>query len=284
MSPNHGQHVEEMRRELFPFLRDSVVAIGSTRQDGSDLYPHGTATLFAVSDHHFLVSAAHVITSMFPLDGTVCAFTPGEIDPGNNRTRVNAVPILGQAYRIDELPDVAVIHLKVETADRLSHCRFLRLNDVGLRPEPLGCAWVHGYPNETIQEMEAGARALMPFTLLSRIAPDGDYNLEDYDRDVHLLLFANRSDVMWSDGRGPAFMPERLHGISGSSVWQTWWPSRGGMDEQRARGVKIIGVQIGQYKSYIKATRWGCVAELIRSAFPNLRSVLGWQLGPGFGA
>ena len=108
--------------------------------------------------------------------------------------------------------------------------------------------------------------------------------LSNFDPLFNFVVGADPLGFAWSDGSGPAPLPERFNGISGCAIWQTWWPSRGRLGDRQARGVKVVGVQTSYYRSQllIKATHWGAVAELIRQAFPTLRPVLGMHFGPEF--
>ncbi|VTR91565.1 unnamed protein product [Gemmata massiliana] len=282
MSDINVRLFREMSEELVPIFRQSVIPLGVYGDNGNEARPIGTGTLFEVADRKFIVSAGHVVEAIDNLRGVACAFLPGIVE--HDRTRLTPVPVVGRAYRLEDPADVAVLALAQEAVATFSGVRFLRMVDVELRAEPLGCGWACGFPNEYIRDLDAHSRGVAPLTLASTILRhDGD-GLSNFDPFTHFLLEANRANFGWADGSGAAPLPERLNGISGCAVWQTWWPSRGRIDERRARNIKVVGVQTGHYRNrgFIKATHWGVVAELIRQSFPELRPVLGMYFGPGF--
>jgi hypothetical protein len=65
-------------------------------------------------------------------------------------------------------------------------------------------------------------------------------------------------------------MLPKLNGISGCSVWQVF---RGGRDASRwsSTDIRIVAVQAGVYKRSIKGARWGAVAYLPSTQYPELR-------------
>lgn len=283
MNTQRVRHVEEMGRELLQTILESVIPIGAHGPDGEPVQV-GTGTLFAVGDTHFVVTATHVLDRV-DRDGAACAFVPGG-EVGEYGTRLNPVPLFGNSHRAPHPVDVAVLALEPESAAGLVGRRFLRLTDACLAPEPLGLGWVWGFPEERIRTVAPGAKAFEPLNMATPILSHDGAGLLDFDPEIHFVLNAAPTGFAWSDGSGPAALPHRFEGISGSSVWQTWWPSRGGPDEQRARMVRVVGIQTSFYRkpALIKATNWGAVVEVIRQALPGLRPVLGWHFGREFGS
>lgn len=151
MHATDSDALREMAASLVPAVQGSVIPIGAFRSDGADPHPVGTGTLFAVADTKFIVSVAHVIEAVDTLSGMGCAFVPGE--KGVYGTRLSLVPVTGTAYRVGELPDVAVMVLSEVTAAAMSQCHFLRLNEVAVQPELAGCGWVSGFPHERIRAL-----------------------------------------------------------------------------------------------------------------------------------
>lgn len=84
---------------------------------------------------------------------------------------------------------------------------------------------------------------------------------ENYHADRHVLI---------SRPQTPG-TPERLEGISGSSLWLTF---HGGLSvgNWTADKATVVAVQTGTYKngSVVKATRWWIVTKVIEKYYPEL--------------
>jgi hypothetical protein len=271
--------LERMAESLRPVFRASVTPIAVIR--GEQTYQWGTGTFFRVVDNSFLVTASHVWdeAARHGVDRELCAFDPGDqIEEG---VSLRPVPLAGSLHRAKDPADVAVLELAPEVVGQLRGVRFLRLDQVALRPRP-GCrCWVFGFPAETVQDVRASS--LFRFNQFSLLAPqhDGDAALEGYNPAYHFLLDAARDDLWLPDGTASE-MPHRLNGISGCSVWQPEWPPGNDPALFNPDRTRVVGVQTGYYRkqSLIKATGWGAVANVLYQRRPDLRGVIEMHLGP----
>lgn len=260
--------LDRVAAQLKFVLRQSVTPIG--RYTGAGLVPHGTGTLFRVADASFLVTAGHV----FNANADLCVFDLCEPEPGAQR--LHEVPLGGHLHRVGDPPDVAVIELGDSVVERLRGRRFLRLNEVRLRPEPDWPCWVYGFPLEG-SGYEPGTSRFWPaeFSLATQVY-DQDVALENHDQHCHFLLDANRNSLYLPDGT-PTDLPRDLQGISGASIWQAGRPGA----DSNPDDPRIVGVQMAYHRrpSVIKATHWGVVANIIHQKRPDLRKVLRWHFG-----
>ena len=133
---------------------------------------------------------------------------------------------------------------------------------------------MHGYPHESshidAREMKASATSLTygtdPF--------DGDTsNLENYDPEAHFLL-------SYSDGKDlasgeTAQGPTKLEGISGCSVWHTFYKGLKAAD-WNPDDAKIVGVETCVYSKVgaIRFTKWWVVNQILRTKYPELSAAL----------
>jgi hypothetical protein len=280
ISPATQAILDRMASQLHPMFRQSVTPISFIHHDQT--IQLGTGTFFRIADESFLVTAAHVYDSaerqgfheglhVFDLTGH-----------GEGAAQIRPVAITGRVHRALEPWDVAVFQLDDEVALALPGRRFLRLNEVSLRPHPHGRCWIYGFPAETTkQELSTSEFRFDHFSMLAPFYEGDKSVLQDFNPQVHFLLDAARDDIARSDG-SPATLPSRLNGISGCSIWQPEWPLVGTAADWTPERTKIVGVQTGHYtgRSIIKATSWGAVAAVIHRCRPDLRSIIDMHLGP----
>jgi len=284
MSPDWGAVVAaRMADEVMPLVRDSVTPLAGYRAPGAEPVPIGTGTLFVVGERHFVVTAGHVIKDNEPhFPAGVCGFAVGGLDEVG--TRLHPVLLNGDVYRFEDPQDVAVIALDSDSAAGLTGRRFLRLTDVVLEPQTVGFGWVVGYPNEYIREVAGVGKGFDPMTLGSVFRGDDPGTIANFDPTFNFLVDADRSQLVTMDGSEPASLPHFLNGISGCAVWQTWWPGVDRPGAWTSQRVRIVGVQTGYYRKpqFVKATKWGYVANIIYRQFPNLRTILEMHFGKVF--
>ncbi|VTR91566.1 unnamed protein product [Gemmata massiliana] len=268
----------EMFNALLPRIQESVTPIGLCTTDG--IRQHGTGTLVAVGEVHFLVSAAHVLDSARDAKLPLFCYAYGEkTDQG--RTIV-PVPLEGTRFSWPDPLDVGVVKLTDATVSRLTGRKFLRLCDVALRPAAPGWGWVSGFPLGMVQPVGDTSEAYNPLNWGSVISTAEPTNVSNFDTRFHFVLEHDPQEAAQLTG-DPFKLPASFGGISGCAVWQTWWPIEEQGAEWRSRKIRIVGVQTGCYrKRTIKATNWAAVAVLLAAAAPELQPVLqlhfpGWD-------
>lgn len=145
---------------------------------------------------------------------------------------------------------------------------------------PGGWFWVFGFPAEMAEPLPAPS--IFGFDQLFMLAAryEGESYLENYDADCHFLLQVHRDDLVTPDGR-PGYLPDRLEGVSGCSVWWTPSPRDVSPASWRPDTIRAVGVETSYYRrpSLIKATRWGAVANLLYRVRPDLRPVIRLHFG-----
>ena len=256
---------------------------------GGAVHHIGTASLYQIADHRFVVTARHVLQGPGDADKTV------GISGGSDG---HFVPLPGTWIR-SEPPegmtadpyDVTVHRLPREAEDKLQGQQFLRLSDVAADdPGPKAVFTIFGFPGMWSKSSGKDDQPLSVKPLeLTTYAYVGDtQRLTDYDPRLHLLLAATPQYVTAPDGTPIRFrdrfgqearFPIALKGVSGCSVWHI---GDLGVPLERWGDLpaRLAGFTSGvnQWLGTIKVTRWIVVNTLIRDAFPALRPVFNLYL------
>jgi len=261
-----AQFLQRACLEIEPILRASVLPLLVKYQ--GRLAQLGTGTLFQVADASFIVTASHVVEEAakrrLPL------FTFDCVETGQ---AISLQQADFQAYT-EPLVDVAIARLSNEIVRAMPNRRFLSVHQTdraSRRPEN-ATYLVHGYPEvgftETLTEFKLG---FQPFVALTTLFT-GDAPAETQSK-LHLLLrnSTGATDVMTGADMP---LPERLHGISGCSVWRLHYEGLS-LKHWTPNDAAIVAVQTGTYgKEIIRATRWSVVNRLIRESYPDLAGPL----------
>ena len=134
-----------------PLLDASVTPIIGRRDDC--LFQFGTGTYFAVGEHQFLVTAAHVFRKA--RKEQVELFVPQCGEPTAKRQLIS----LGGMNVTDARRkfDVAVAELSSAIVEQIPNRRFLHLNDVRfVQPTEGGWFYIAGHPQVLYAESEPG--------------------------------------------------------------------------------------------------------------------------------
>lgn len=259
-------------------------AVPLVRPSEQGYYVRGTGTLFEVADERFLITAAHVLSESA---GTVLRDI---LLVNRDRTATVALEdptLLSRGGRLD--PDVAIVHLRPDTATRLQEVggfTFLGPDHLwGPRTVAAAGALVCGYP-AALSPPSPDLRCLRPTALMTGPYMGNTDGLPfEYTPGTHVLL--ELRDHGWAPGAAqpwPEDVP-RLDGISGCSVLVI-----GVSPEQQERGrregrvepifcpdagLKLIGVEVGVFprRGMIRATGWVFVAQIIGARCPWLQPV-----------
>ncbi|HWF91410.1 MAG TPA: hypothetical protein VN684_03945 [Terriglobales bacterium] len=258
----------------------SIVAIVIVKKPS--VYLLGTGSLFQIADHHFVVTAAHVVKRAYQHDKTI-----GIAGDSNSLISVHGDWILSTSASENDPFDTAVYLLPDNAVQRLSQFRFFRLSDVNFGEQSKTTIFtVFGHPEiwsmPSHDEKEKVQIKGLEYTACTYVK--STEALIGYDRKYHLLLDADAKQVTWTDGSVAEFrrqngtnatFPHDLKGMSGGPVWTI-----GDLDIETRNWPRIapnwVGVQTGVYQpsQVIRVTRWVAVSTLIHSAFPELRSAL----------
>jgi hypothetical protein len=226
-----------------------------------------SGTLFRVGDKHFIVTAAHVVTS-FRVEGRQLRI--GLDSP----KRPQPVAAADQDVAIDTRGDVAVIRLQSDVIARLANPRFLELSDIAFDAEIKDWRCVlFGYLWEGTQPGKDYAQLLVHNYKHWTKAYGGSVAAESFDESIHVLVEYDK--YCWSVPDGvPKQSPKSLGGLSGSSLWRIFTPQHieEGWCEQAA---KVVAVENLVYDGrIIRCTRWNLVPPLIASLEPSVEPLL----------
>jgi hypothetical protein len=266
-SPEQVAFFQRINSALRPILIKSVVPIGCARN--GEIGIAGTGTLFRVAGKSFLVTASHVFETA-EAGGWELAIADN-IQGGSAR-----LPLQGRLQGHKEF-DVVVWELPQDVVDGLRNCSFLTVHHTdreNQRPKK-GVYYVFGYP-EVLANVDSNAGKLTanPFTFMTGILDCDSDTVPDYDPKYHILLDTPKDGGRrMDDGDMPT--PSRINGMSGCSIWQTYYE---GLSSQHwtTDDAVIVGVQTGVYNggSIIKGTRWWVVDRIIRECYPGLAGPL----------
>lgn len=262
--------LKEMTRAVTATAVEVTTPLAFVEQ--GQVYPIGTGTLVQVAGSHFFVTAAHCFREFEQYKNTMHLFdVEGE--------RLTGVPIDGGVHMTDEETDVAVFELTPESAAGIKNRRFLRLDEVSLQPRRPGWGVVCGFPGAFMQQTPTSdnRRTLR----LNLVTVSGTITAESQEREAfdpaagHFLIDVDERGLFWENGER-AELP-KLHGISGASVWQTWWPGEDTPGEWRSRRMRVVGIQVSVNKkptAAIKFTEWMAAASIIYQKREDLRAVM----------
>ncbi len=268
MYPTSDPVYQEMFDAVFAVVREAVTPIAVGQPDGS-LAAHGTGTLFAVGEVHYVVTASHVLEQAVGAGRELYAFTlAGTSDRG---VMLEPVRLDGTIYRFDDPADVGIVRLADDTVVALRGRRFLRLLDVGLRPSCPGWGWISGFPRELVGSPTPNTFAYNAINIGAALTDREPANVQNFDPSCNFVLDTDRQR-MWRPDGAPVELPQSFGGISGCSVWQSWWPGDDDPARWRTRQVRVVGVQTSVYPRLpiIKATTWDAVLLAIYRANPEL--------------
>lgn len=259
---------------------DSTVGI-VIAHDGA-VHQFGTATLFAVADHFFVVTAGHVIKQASKLKKTLAITSAGShFVPVVNDWQVTSG---GQYGSFDDPFDVAIYRLQADAVERLDGKRFLRFSDIEFDEQsPTAVYTLFGFPGiwATPATDPNTKLKLRPFQLTTYRFGRSTESLDNYQDWLHILLDAqahqatnDRGDHQpYLDHTGrPAKFPGDLGGISGCSVWRIG-DLKNPIESWGSETSRIVGIETSVYhaRQAIKVSRWIAVSTLIHETYPELR-------------
>jgi hypothetical protein len=258
--------LDRVWQELKPRFNQCITPLGFAR--GGELGVFGTGTLFRVADLSLLVTASHVFERAKE-EGRELAICDA-------RQGAMAVPLVGRVSGHTAY-DVAVFELAPETVAEIPNRSFMSVHQADRRNRrpARGTYCVCGFP-EALAGVEGAPTKLtaIPHTEFATLYMGDTDSLLNYEPAFHILLDTPRGDGERLD-TSPLPVPDRLHGMSGCSVWQVYYEGLSTKHWTPDDAV-VVGVQTGVYRkgNIIKATRWHVVDQVIRHAYPELAGPL----------
>jgi len=271
-----AHEITEFARQVYPTRHAAWASctVAILVDYGEGMRQHGTGTLVRIAEHPFLVTASHVVvppkkefkmdlflvgpsgTAPIPLVGSrVVTHSPGGCD--------------------DDPADIAVWELQDITISNLGECTFLRQTDIVADDDfAEDYYFFTGFPTvwaKTDDEPDRGLQLLSYCTQLY----EGSTTSPTFRPDWHVLLRCGGALQVTGER---AEMPKDLRGISGCSIWRSYFTTSGA--KGRAR---VVAVQTGTLKNgtVVQATRWALVVKMISDSYPHLRSAFSLLLPRG---
>jgi hypothetical protein len=240
------------------------------KDNNGTLSQHGTATLFRMGGRFFAVTASHVVVP----------------EKANSRLRLwlvnchgDAVLLRGEAVvshrpggRDDDPADVAVVVLTTGEVEALEGCSFLCQVDIAPGDNLADDYYFwSGFPQEwaALSGPKPNLELLTYCTQPYRGRTSGFRN---FNPDWHLLLRCGGALELSGER---AKMPRWLEGISGCSIWRSYYVNGGESGSSR-----VVAVQTGKHLNgtVVKATRWSFVVKMLFANYPDLRPAMDLRL------
>lgn len=264
MSDAQREFLQRVYREMVPILEQSVVPILICH--GDDAHAHGTGTLFRIANKSFLITASHVV------EDEENHFAIPDFPPG-------LIHLNGELHG-NSIRDFAIWDLPSNVVDRLARYRFLSVHQADRKNErpKRGDYMTSGYPCEwtesNVDERGTKKMDMRAFTHFASIYAGDTSRISNYDPQLHILLGTTyREAEILIEGEVP--LPNRVHGMSGCSIWQVYYE---GLSTKHwtPQDAVIVAIQTGVYSKgdITKGTRWCVVDEFLRERFPELRGPL----------
>lgn len=225
----------------------------------------GSGFLLQISDHHFLVSAAHVFDHL--KDGVFLLAEGREQDALSNPVQATALPASGK--RADDVIDIGFIQLTSDEVNALGRENFLARHHIAPRDAQAGAGTylILGYPEKQQKRDHRDHRYLISQTYYwAPEAKDASYHRTKLERGTHILINYDPNRVVGPKGVGgsPSF-----YGMSGSATWRL----RATDDYRPDNLPKLVGILLGRTPDFGKElmiTRISLVLEAVRAAYPAL--------------
>lgn len=246
--------ISEADKFIVPLLQDAEERPGIL----------GTATFCAVGDHHFLVTAAHVLDGMETIH-----FGAGVIE-GDVSTLVVTTGFPASGNRDDDTIDLAIIRLVGNQRDRLldQGRRAIPISDWDVDDLPsTGQHYVFtGFPH-TGTDRDRARRLIEPRRLSANCITLTDQEIlrMGLNSRTHIVGLYDRRRMQIQPGR--MVMAPEPYGMSGGPVW-TVVPN-----SDRLKWVGI-GIEYRREQRAMVGTRLGAVAALMRAKYPDVAPLL----------
>ena len=248
---------------------------------GDHLALFGSGVLFQLADHHFLITAAHVMDEALKAERHGYSFF---IDgrPGQGLLQLNKFLVLsslkGPLGRDDDPFDLSVACLPRELAETLvPHRSFLHMPEVDVfDPQDRDSAYaIYGYPSAGFtRDLDSNKRGYEPLLYGTSLCQRDVGALHPpHDPKVgYLLNFSQQYCVRLDGGSGG---PKNPKGISGCGIWRIIVDAAAA-DRWKPDDVRLVGIEHGWMaeKHYVRGTRIRYAIAMILKKYPELRPVV----------
>jgi hypothetical protein len=254
---------------LRPRIRPVVVPNAASKPDAV-----GSCVLLGVADRVFCISAAHVLDEVIKAGGGGVFLPSGRIINFDGPLFRTELPANGK--RIDDRLDVGITEL-TSTIDLRESRNLLTIGDLAQEEvnAPRGVYFLLGYPiSRTGLKKDRAGRDVFRENL-SRFfgfeaSPDG-FDAIGVARDTHVLIDVDRRTS--PDAKRQPDGPQ-VRGMSGGGIWRLPPVTDRIAEDQRPKLVAVFIEDPDQRGARLLGTRIAVVVELLRLAFPELRSEL----------
>jgi hypothetical protein len=248
---------------------------------GDHLALFGSGVLFQLADHHFLITAAHVMDEALKAERHGYSFfVDGR--PGHGLLPLNKFLVLrsleGPLGRDDDPFDLAVARLPKELAEALvPHRRFLHMPEIdAFDPQHRESGYaIYGYPSAGLtMDPDIEKRGYEPMLYVTTLCQRdvGALHPPHDPRWGYLLNFSQQYCVRLDGGSGG---PKNPKGISGCGIWRII-ADAAATDRWKPDDVRLVGIEHGwkPEKHYVRGTRIGYAIAMILKKYPELRPVV----------
>jgi hypothetical protein len=183
------------------------------------------------------------------------------------------IPLEGNLHS-ENNRDISVWQLQPRLVSELPNRKFLTIHHADRADLRVTRGWyyIHGYPNYFSQsEPEKNKITIKPFTFGAILYAGDTSTFKGYDPNLHVLLAAPKDGNVDSHGAETEMPQSLLKGISGSSIWQSYYdglPS----DSWTVDDAVVVAVQTGTYRdgTIVRGTRW-IIEKILSKNYPELQ-------------
>lgn len=233
----------------------------------------GSATLLKIGEHHFLLSAAHVLKKIFnqhlyiPKGNALELFSP-LTDGQLHSTKSNSLD------HNDDTFDVAYIRIRPGAVEKFSQFEFLSITDLEVDDHPLKLKpyYITGYPDSKTKFLNGHKKLDERFYAYVRFLADKQiYSKTGLSPFTHIILDLDRKKSVGANLRVETAPHPR--GMSGGGVW---CQSIDAMTNKVKGRPKLAGISVSYQKSpdVVIATKIPLILTMISKNIPNLTEII----------
>lgn len=267
-------HSPEFLAAIFRMRHRSYAtcAVAILNRTGDGFLQRGTGTLFRIGLRSFVITASHVVVAgklEKPL--RLCIVGQSGIPVQLNGPAIVSHETGGAD---DDQADVAAVELNSGVVRALGESEFLHQVDVAPDDDcPPDYYFFTGFPTVWAKLDDQPDQGLELLTYCTQPYEGSTSSYWTYRPDWHILL--RRGGGLHLSGER-ADMPSELNGISGCSIWRSYFVTS--ETEGQARVVAVQTMVYGKTQKVIRATRWSLVVKMLFDLYPDLRPAMSLRL------